>query len=180
MSSLHLLALASLTSLFAATAAAQRAPLTITSASAPMTLTVDGPDGAQVTCNTPCRLAVEPGAYRLEARAPRLRTTVATLDAGGAAAEWQVVSGTSAAFVWGAILTAFGAAALTVTAAFVAYALTSAPGDSYNEMMGTILGVTGGVISAAALAGGIALLASNTNRVEVALAPTGAALRLRM
>lgn len=170
--------------LAAAPASAQRAPLAITALGEPMTVTLTGPDGVAVPCNTPCDLAVEPGSYQLEARARGLRTVQATLTAGSEPARWALRSGTSAAFTWGGILTAFGASALGLSAGFVTMALTSAPGDSYNEMMATIMGTMGGLIGGVSLALGIVLIASNVNGVEVSLAPAPggatAGLRLRM
>ncbi|MCB9597570.1 MAG: hypothetical protein H6719_32930 [Sandaracinaceae bacterium] len=167
--------------LAASPAAAQRAPVSIVSQSDPMTLTLTGPDGVGVPCSTPCNVELEPGDYQLEARARGLRTTAATLHAGEQAAIWSVRSGGSAAFVWGVILTSFGAAAVGLTVGFVGMALTSAPGDSYNEMMAVILGTMGGLVGGASLIGGVALIASNLNGVEVGLTPTpgGAAARLR-
>ncbi len=173
-----------LAALAAAPAAAQRAPLTITSHGDPLTVAITGPDGLAVPCQTPCQLAVEPGAYRLEAEAPGLRTTRATLRAGAEALRWDVRAGTGSAFAWGVVLTSFGASALGIGAGFVALPLASAPGDAYNQMMAAIAGTMTGILGAAALIGGIVLITSNTNGVDVTVAPTAggasAALRLRM
>ncbi|MEZ4337648.1 MAG: hypothetical protein R3B82_13600 [Sandaracinaceae bacterium] len=170
--------------LVAAPATAQRAPLTITAhGDDALAVSLTGPDGASVACRTPCRLAAEPGEYRLETEARGLRAVHATLDVGTDAARWDVRAGTGSAFVWGVILTSFGAGAVGIGAGFVALPLASASGDAYNQMMAGIAGGMCGLIGAASLIGGIVLVTSNTNGVDVSLAPApgggNASLRLR-
>lgn len=178
-----LLAAPLLVFLAAAPASAQRAPLTITAhGDDALAVTLTGPDGASATCRTPCQLAAEPGDYRLEAEARGLRSVNGTFAVGTEALRWDVRAGTGSAFVWGVILTSFGVGAVGIGAGFVALPLASAPGDAYNQMMAAIAGGMSGLIGAAALIGGIVLVTSNTNGVDVSLAstPGGATASLRL
>lgn len=170
---------------FASSAAAQsHVPLRIESAGPPMEVELTGADGAYVICETPCALAAEPGSFELEAHGRGVRGTRATLDVTEGGAAWRIRTGGAAAFVWGVILTGFGAAALGVGSVLVAMTLGSAGDDPYNQMMAVIGGAAGGVIGLAALLGGLALVVSNENGVELGLAPTAggamAMARLRL
>ena len=169
----------------ASSAAAQsHVPLRIESAGPPMEVELTGSDGAYVVCETPCALAAEPGTFELEAHARGVRGTRATLDVGEAGARWQIHTGGSAAFAWGVVLTVVGAAALGLVGVIVALPLASASDDPYNQMMATIGGTVGGIIGLTALIGGIALVTSNQNGVELGLVPTAggamAMARLRL
>jgi len=165
------LALVAVLTFVAAPAAAQTTPLHVESNGAPLEVTLVGAEGIPFTCTTPCALYANPGPWELEARGAGVRSVSQTLELGEDGATWNLRAGSSGAYVWGTLLASLGFASLGLSASFVVMALTSAPGDSYNEMMATMIGVMGGLVATGALIGGWSLIGSNLNGVDVSLAP---------
>ncbi len=147
-------------------------PLLVESTGRPQTVAVRPLRAdAVILCPTPCRLDVAPGPYRLVTQGKRVRTSTIEVTVPAAGLSLRVRAASKPAYAAGWIVGGFGAAATVISSVFVAGALSSAPGDSYNQMFAWILGAMAAVVALPSLVIGIVLVATNRTGVESTASP---------
>jgi hypothetical protein len=136
------------------------AVVTVTAAGRPHDVTLERLEepGTAVDCVTPCTLSVWPGRYQLHSGGRGVRSFEDTINVPDAGLDLRLHAASKPKRVWGIVLTGFGGATLALGAVFVASALLSAPGDSYNQSMAAVMGVSTGLIGGGSLITGLLLL----------------------